>query len=177
MTTENRTSSENTIKKSSRGRLPDGGANPIDIHVGNRIRLRRTNLTMSQETLADLLGITFQQVQKYERGMNRIGASRLWDMSKVLAVPVSYFFEEMGKEVTDQSPRKFHVPKKDLAISEDEDFWEEADPMHKQESIKLITAYYKIHNRNLAKMFYTMLMELSRSVPSQDQEIVTDLNA
>ena len=98
MTTENGTSSERKIKKSSRGRLPDGGANPIDIHVGNRIRLRRVNLAMSQETLADLLGITFQQVQKYERGMNRIGASRLWDVSKVLGIPVSYFLKKWAKK-------------------------------------------------------------------------------
>ena len=72
------------IKISSRGRTPDGGPNPIDTHVGNRIRLRRQLLGYSQEKLASLLGLTFQQVQKYEKGMNRVGASRLWDMGKVL---------------------------------------------------------------------------------------------
>ena len=69
------------------------GKHPVDWHVGGRVRFRRSMLGMSQEKLADALGITFQQVQKYERGLNRISASRLYDISRVLAVPVSYFFE------------------------------------------------------------------------------------
>lgn len=68
--------------------------NPIDIHVGSRIRLRRTMLGMSQEKLGDSLGITFQQIQKYEKGTNRVGASRLQNISGILNVPVSFFFED-----------------------------------------------------------------------------------
>ncbi|TFF25447.1 XRE family transcriptional regulator [Jiella endophytica] len=68
--------------------------NPIDTHVGSRVRLRRTMLGMSQEKLGEALGITFQQVQKYEKGSNRIGASRLQHISDVLNVPVAYFFED-----------------------------------------------------------------------------------
>ena len=68
--------------------------NPIDTHVGSRVRLRRTMLGMSQEKLGEALGITFQQVQKYEKGSNRIGASRLQNISDVLNVPVAYFFED-----------------------------------------------------------------------------------
>ena len=64
--------------------------NPIDVHVGRRVRLRRTLLGMSQEQLGDALNITFQQVQKYERGSNRISASRLWDIGQILDVPVSF---------------------------------------------------------------------------------------
>lgn len=67
--------------------------NPVDIHVGTRVRLRRQVLKMSQEKLGNQLGVTFQQVQKYERGSNRIGASRLWKISDVLDVPVSFFFD------------------------------------------------------------------------------------
>ena len=67
--------------------------NPIDIHVGGRIRLRRTMLGMSQEKLGEHLGITFQQVQKYEAGVNRVAASRLWIMAEALQVPITYFFE------------------------------------------------------------------------------------
>jgi transcriptional regulator with XRE-family HTH domain len=67
--------------------------NPIDVHVGTRVRLRRTLLGMSQEKLGDALGLTFQQVQKYEKGTNRIGASRLQQISNILQVPVSFFFE------------------------------------------------------------------------------------
>ncbi|MDX2257376.1 MAG: helix-turn-helix transcriptional regulator [Hyphomicrobiaceae bacterium] len=68
--------------------------NPIDIHVGTRVRLRRMLLGMSQEKLGESLGLTFQQVQKYEKGINRIGASRLFDLAQVLGVPVQYFYDE-----------------------------------------------------------------------------------
>ncbi|HET7715944.1 MAG TPA: helix-turn-helix domain-containing protein [Bauldia sp.] len=68
--------------------------NPIDIHVGSRVRLRRMMLGMSQEKLGEHLGITFQQIQKYEKGTNRIGASRLQHIARVLTVPVSFFFED-----------------------------------------------------------------------------------
>jgi transcriptional regulator with XRE-family HTH domain len=68
---------------------------PIDVHVGSRVRLRRSLLGMSQEKLGAALGLTFQQVQKYERGTNRISASRLWDLSLILDVPVSFFFDAM----------------------------------------------------------------------------------
>jgi transcriptional regulator with XRE-family HTH domain len=75
---------ENSVKK-----LP----NPVDKHVGNRVRMRRLMLQMSQEKLGDALGLTFQQVQKYEKGTNRIGASRLQHISDILQVPVAFFFE------------------------------------------------------------------------------------
>lgn len=68
--------------------------NPIDIHVGSRVRLKRTMLGMSQEKLGDSLGITFQQIQKYEKGSNRIGASRLQQIAAVLGTPISFFFED-----------------------------------------------------------------------------------
>ncbi len=73
--------------------------NPIDIHVGSRIRLRRTMLGMSQEKLGESLGITFQQIQKYEKGTNRVGASRLQNISSILNVPVSFFFEDAPGDV------------------------------------------------------------------------------
>lgn len=69
-------------------------ANPIDMHVGTRVRIRRMLLGMSQEKLGELLGLTFQQVQKYEKGINRIGASRLFELSRVLDVPVQYFYDD-----------------------------------------------------------------------------------
>ena len=72
--------------------------NPIDIHVGSRVRLRRTMLGMSQEKLGESLGITFQQVQKYEKGTNRVGASRLQNIAAILNVPVSFFFEDAPGE-------------------------------------------------------------------------------
>ena len=78
--------------------LPKKTPNPIDIHVGSRIRLRRNMISMSQEKLGEALGITFQQIQKYEKGTNRVGASRLQQISNVLGVPVSFFFEDAPGE-------------------------------------------------------------------------------
>jgi transcriptional regulator with XRE-family HTH domain len=73
--------------------------NPVDIHVGTRVRLRRQVLKMSQEKLGDQLGVTFQQVQKYERGSNRVGASRLWKMAQVMDVPVGFFYEGLEESM------------------------------------------------------------------------------
>jgi transcriptional regulator with XRE-family HTH domain len=73
--------------------VPKKQANPIDVQVGNRVRIRRMLIGMSQERLGDLLGLTFQQVQKYEKGVNRIGAGRLFEMSRILNVPVDFFYE------------------------------------------------------------------------------------
>ena len=77
--------------------------NPIDIHVGGRIRLRRTMLGMSQEKLGEQLGITFQQVQKYEKGTNRVGASRLQNIAAILGVPVAFFFEDAPGDTGESS--------------------------------------------------------------------------
>ena len=76
------------VKRETYGR-GTGRPNPVDVHVGARVRLRRTLLGMSQEKLGDAIGLTFQQVQKYERGANRIGSSRLFDLSRVLDVPIA----------------------------------------------------------------------------------------
>lgn len=78
--------------------------NPVDIHVGARVRLCRTLLGMSQAALAERIDLTFQQVQKYERGANRIGASRLFDLSCILGVPVSFFFDGMDAATMAGSP-------------------------------------------------------------------------
>ena len=102
-----RTVSIDTPSHSSRGRTPEGEPNPVDVYVGSRLRLRRTVLNLSQEKLAALAGLTFQQIQKYEHGMNRIGASRLYDFAQILDVPVSFFFAEMPEEVAQRSPRRY----------------------------------------------------------------------
>ncbi|TAL02822.1 MAG: XRE family transcriptional regulator, partial [Rhodospirillaceae bacterium] len=111
---KNTTNPDGTGMRSARGRMPSGKPNPVDVHVGNRVRLRRTLLGMSQEKLGESLGLTFQQVQKYERGANRIGASRLWDLSRVLDCPVAFFFEEMDQATASASPRNLSVETPDL---------------------------------------------------------------
>lgn len=92
---------ENLVGDDGGDDLPRGSrrANPMDVHVGTRVRLRRMLLGMSQEKLGEHLGLTFQQVQKYEKGVNRIGASRLFDLAKVLGVPVQFFYDDAPADV------------------------------------------------------------------------------
>lgn len=158
------------VKRSSRGRTPQGEPNPIDVHVGNRIRLRRTLLGLSQEKLASLLGLTFQQVQKYERGMNRVGASRLWDIGKVLEVPINFFYEDMDKSVASQSPRMFSLPDSQPAFLAEEDEVYDSDPMQRQETIELVKAYYKIPNRKAAKYMFDLIIAMSKTTYNNDED-------
>lgn len=156
-------------KTSRRGRLPDGAPNPIDVHVGKRIRMRRIILRLTQEQLAEKIGLTFQHVQKYERGMNRISASRLWDIATVMDVPVGFFFADMDKTTACQSPRAFSslVNSSELDMS----FLSETDPMARQETLELISAYYKIPDRSVAKKLFNLTSMMSKSfVPKKSKE-------
>ncbi|VBB69315.1 Transcriptional regulator [invertebrate metagenome] len=154
----------NSPRVSTRGRTATGSPNPIDVHVGSRVRLRRTLLGMSQEKLGDAIGLTFQQVQKYERGANRIGASRLWDLSRVLDVPVSFFFDDMIEGTAAQSPRM-------LAGTIEEPSSFEADPMSKRETLELVRAYYRITDPQVRKRVFELAKalasasEATRSLP------------
>src|SRR6201993_1463896 len=131
---------EDTVTaRSTRGRMPSGKPNPVDVHVGSRVRLRRTLLGMSQEKLGEAIGLTFQQVQKYERGANRIGASRLFNLSRVLDVPASFFFDEKPENAPQQGPRMMVPGLVEEAVEEVEN-----DPMTKRETLELVRAYYKI---------------------------------
>jgi transcriptional regulator with XRE-family HTH domain len=140
-----------------RGRPPAGKPNPVDIHVGQRIRLRRTLLGMSQEKLGEALGLTFQQVQKYERGANRVGSSRLFQLSRVLDVPVSYFFEEMSAETTARAKQSGT----DAGLAEDSGEGYQADPMTKRETLELVRAYYRITDPKLRRRLFDMTKALA----------------
>ena len=117
------------------GRRKTDKPNPIDVHVGSRVRLRRNMLGMSQEKLGEAIGLTFQQVQKYERGANRIGASRLLELSRVLDVPVPFFYDETDPVRAPAIPPGF-------AESPQEGF--DSDPMRRRETLELVEAYYEI---------------------------------
>ena len=123
--------------------------NPVDVHVGARVRLRRTLLGMSQERLGDAIGLTFQQVQKYERGANRIGASRLYDLSRVLDVPVSYFFEEMGDA----------VPTAGMGGESADSF--QSNPMMKRETLELVRAYLRIADPQIKRRLFELAKALA----------------
>jgi len=135
-----------------------GGPNPVDVHVGGRVRLRRTLLGMSQEKLGEAIGLTFQQIQKYERGTNRIGCSRLYDLSRVLDVPIEYFFEELPPEAAASSPaHRFGG----WSENEQEAFEHERDPMAKRETLELVRAYYRIKDPGLRKRLFEMTKALA----------------
>ncbi len=131
-----------------------GLPNPVDVHVGARLRVRRTLLGMNQTDLGDALGLTFQQVQKYERGTNRISASRLYDLSGVLDVPVEYFFDEMPTAVAASSPATEKRGRAKKLPSH------EPDPMAKRETLGLVRAYYKITDPEIRKRVSEMTKTL-----------------
>jgi len=140
-----------------RGRLSDGTPNPIDLHVGSRVRMRRSLLGMSQERLASELGITFQQVQKYERGSNRIGASRLWDLAQVLGVNVDFFYQDIDASTTDKSPRKIYAHPE---LSEDICEFD-MDTLLRRDVSTLLRAYTKIEDPRLQKNILDLVLALS----------------
>ncbi len=134
-----------------------GNPHPIDVHVGARVRQRRVLLGMNQTKLGDALGMSFQQVQKYENGKNRVSASRLYDLSRVLDVSIEHFFEDMPPAVVDSSPaaRKSGKAKKPPTY--------EPNPMHRRETLELVRAYYKIENAKIRKRVYELTKTLAPS--------------
>ncbi len=127
---------------------------PVDVHVGEQVRLRRKLLGMTQSDLGDAMGLTFQQVQKYERGVNRIGASRLLALTRVLDVSIEYFFEDMPTAVAAISPatkgrgKAKKVPGYEL------------DPMVKRETLELVRAYYRIEDADVRKQVSQLIKVL-----------------
>lgn len=136
-------------RKSSGRKASKGFPNPIDVHVGNRTRLRRTLLGISKMALADAIGLTFQQVQKYEKGANRVSSSRLVDIGSSLDVDISYLFSEMSSTVAAQTPSELL---KDGQLPELSD---ERDPMAKRETLELVRAYYCIQDPTVRKRLPT----------------------
>ena len=137
-------------------------SNSIDAHVGARVRLRRTLLGLSQEKLGHALGLTFQQVQKYERGANRIGASRLFDLSRVLDVPVSFFFDDMTGQLPPPN-RKLSQGLAETPASYQTGPAFEGDPMARRETLELVRAYYKINEAPVRKRLFELTKSLAKS--------------
>ncbi len=115
--------------------------NPVDRHVGSRVRMRRMMLNMSQEKLGDALGLTFQQVQKYEKGTNRIGASRLQQISQILQVPVAFFFEGQPNTTTHGAPPATYVN----------------DFLATSEGLALVKAFQQISDTKLRRSIVNMV--------------------
>ena len=140
-------------KSKSRHGRGTGIPSPIDVHVGARLRRRRTLLRMNQTKLGDAIGVTFQQVQKYERGANRIGSSRLFNLSRILDVPVQFFFDDMPTAVAASSPTLGRGKAKKLPSYQ-------PDPMVTRETLELVRAYYKITDPEIRKR----LRELTNAI-------------
>lgn len=139
--------------------------NAVDIHVGRRIRLRRTLLGMSQDQLSAALNITFQQVQKYERGTNRVSASRLWDISQILDVDIDYFFEEMSAETQAKSPRRVSTSE-----TRDKDRLMDKDPMARRETLELVRSYYTINDPAMRKQLAGLVKAVASTVNDEEKK-------
>ncbi len=122
-------------------------AHPVDIHVGKRLRLRRSMLGMSQDSLGKEIGVTFQQVQKYERGVNRIGSSRLYHLATILTVPVSFLFVEFEPKLEADMP----------GFAEGDGAAYHNDNLDSKETLALIRAYYKIEDPNIRKKVLSLI--------------------
>jgi len=143
------------VRRAGPRRRRGGGAHPIDVHVGSRIRLRRTLLGLSQKRLGELIGLTFQQVQKYERGSNRVGASRLYDLSRVLDVPMSFFFEDMSEDAPPKPTRKGRG-----AAEERGEFDGAKAPIAKRETLELVRAYYRIDDPSVRQRVFDLIRSM-----------------
>ena len=126
--------------------------NPVDAHVGSRVRLRRMLLGMSQERLGESMGLTFQQVQKYEKGVNRTGASRLFQISKILDVPVQFFFEEAPYTGDGNAARGMAEPDSEAFILEF---------LNSREGLELNRAFVKIGDPKVRKSVVDLVRALS----------------
>lgn len=139
----------------------DTGIGPMDAHVGGRICARRRLLQLSQKEMADSLGITFQQVQKYEKGVNRIGAGRLFNIAQLLGVDVDYFFEDVNSEVYQQLPSYKKSYGHASGLLQEDQVEQNFDPMSGAEATMLLKAFYALpaKARNALLVMLTSLRE------------------
>ena len=126
------------MERRKRWTVGERGPRPVDVHVGSRIRMRRTMLGMSQTRLAELVGLSFQQIQKNEKGTNRVGASRLFELSDVLDVPVIYFFEGLEAGGSDGVPAN-------------------------TETLKLVRAYYHIKSDKVRERLFELVKAAAKA--------------
>jgi len=153
---------------SDRGAERESRPSPIDVHVGTRIRLRRTLLGMSQERLGEALGLTFQQVQKYERGVNRVGASRLFDLSRVLDVPISFFFDDMPEPLSQPGGAIGGGPlsgRRTMGFADQQDALAD-DTLSRRETLELVRAYYRIPDAAVRKSVFDLIKRLTPETPA-----------
>ena len=123
------------------------GPDPINVHVGHRVRACRTLLGMRQSELGEALGLTFQQVQKYECGADRISASKLWQLTQILDVPVSYFYDDMPADQAGPAPSGNG---------------QEPDVLLKRETLELVRAYHRITDHKARHQILKLVKALAK---------------
>ncbi len=131
---------------------------PVDVYVGRRLRLKRTILGLSQESVGKQIGVTFQQIQKYERGINRMGASRLYDFARALGVQIAYFFDGYGDYVIEDD--------KALAMNEATAAKFEGEKINNRETMEVMRAYYRIKNPAVRKR----IVDLIKAMAAEDHD-------
>lgn len=134
-----------------------GTPNHVDKHVGQRLRVRRSLLGISQEKLADAIGLTFQQIQKYERGTNRISAGRLFEFSKILDVPVSFFYEQAEGSFEQSSSGALGLSDNEQASFGDGN----KDLLQRKETLDLVRVYYSIDDTDARKDIYKFVKSMA----------------
>lgn len=137
-------------------------SHPVDVHVGKRLRQKRTIMGMSQETLGKAIGVTFQQIQKYERGINRMGASRLYHFAKLLGVQVSYFFDGYGDHDLGESGEVYGIAEPEMVPF---DF----EQVSSRETMDIMRAYYKIKNPAVRKRIADLVKAVADENASADE--------
>ena len=122
-------------------------SHPVDVFVGNKLREKRIMLGLSQDAVGKTLGLSFQQIQKYERGVNRISSSRLYEFSKILSAPVGYFFDGIEFQANDNQPA--------ARVAEESSEYK-YDEMYSRETLELMRSYYSIKDEKSKKLMYQM---------------------
>ncbi len=144
-----------------RKRSTKGGPDPIDRYVGARVRARRVGLRMSQTKLGKAIGVTFQQIQKYENGTNRIGASNLFKIAKTLGIEVAFFYDGLPENAWEDQPARGGA----LSDQPAEEF--EHDPMNTREAIELSHNYFRIGSDTVRRRLFQLVKTMAESTRRQ----------
>lgn len=150
-----------SVPTGGKPRKTKDGPTLIDAHVGGRIRSRRALLGMSQKDLGAKVALTFQQIQKYERGANRVGSGRLYEFSKILGVPIAYFFDEMPSELQSIAEKG---SKRGKAIPSGAP---DAEIMDRRDTLELVRTFHGINDTLVRQRFLELMREAARVCPAK----------
>ncbi|MCB1784020.1 MAG: helix-turn-helix transcriptional regulator [Alphaproteobacteria bacterium] len=151
------------IKAAEEKRKTKGIPDYIDRHVGKRLRVRRSLLGISQEKLAEAVGVTFQQIQKYERGTNRISASRLLKFSQILQVPVDFFYDQLESEESSTETYGFADTAQDSFETGSEKLSQD-NLMEQKETLELVRAYYSVSDKKVRKDILKFIKTMAQNI-------------